>query len=118
MITLLEQAKTIDWALSQNPDVTDHRIFVRLNVELEVYVVTEYASKIQSFVREIEDKYWVTFKILNQEEMENSSALESMFANNTTSNINLGLKYRLHSLLDNQENVSSNNDSKCPVVTF
>ena len=118
MITLLEQAKTIDLALSQNPDVTDHRIFVRLNVELEVYVVTEYASKIKSFVSEIEDKYWVTFKILNQEEMENSSALESMFANNTTSHIDLGLKYRLHSLLDKQENVSSNNDSKCPVVTF
>jgi hypothetical protein len=122
MLTLFEEAQNIDLELAEFRKkrlISDYRIFINLNVEIEVYLITEHSDGLQSYFDGKEEKYWINFKPFTQDEIRNYPALENIFVDDQDSKIHLGLKYRFHSLLDSVEKISNNdNGSVCPVVNF
>jgi len=125
MLALLEKAHLINEKLSQSVEkknILDYRIFIELNIEIQVYIIvidkSIISEDITDITEELSTNYRITFEFFTEEEVQYDPALENIFIENADHKLDLGLKYRFHSLLDNQKNLSNNNSSSCPVVTF
>lgn len=121
MLTLFKEAQNLDLELAKLQEknlVSDYRIFINLNIEIEIYLISNKIDKLQSFFDSKQEKYWINFQHFTKDEISDYPALESIFLDEQDSKIHLGLKYRFHSFLDNLEKISNNNELKCPVVNF
>ena len=129
MLTLLHQADHINSKLAslrKDKAIIDYRVFLELNMEIDVYlVITDQSYKGSSAIQEIQQyfenlakAYRINLEIFTEDEVKDDPALENIFIDDNESKLDLGLKYRFHSLLETQNNLSNNNLSSCPVVTF
>ncbi|WP_377478335.1 MAG: hypothetical protein P2A85_07165 [Microcoleus anatoxicus] len=129
MLTLLHQADHINSklaSLKKDEEIIDYRVFLELNMEIDVYlVITEQSHKgspaiqeIQQYFGNLAKAYRINLEIFSEDEVKDDPALENIFIDDNESKLDLGLKYRFHSLLETQNNLSNNNLSICPVVTF
>ena len=119
MIKIIDVANQLNSELSKlkNIQLDDYRIFIRLNLELDVYIVTESQDLIKSLIEKYSD-FVITFKRFTKTEVDEYSYLSESFK--TESNIDFGLKYRFNSLLSKRPNTFYNIDKKfaVPIVTF
>lgn len=119
MIKIIDVAHQLNSELNnlKNIQLDDYRIFIRLNLELDVYIVTESQELIDALIEKYSD-FVVTFKRFSKEEIDEYSYLSESFK--TESNIDFGLKYRFNSLLSKRPNTFYNTDKKftIPIVTF
>lgn len=129
MLTLLHQAERINSKLAglqKDEEIIDYRVFLELNMEIDVYLVISVQSQkgspaiqeIQQYLENLAKAYRISWEIFDEDEVKEDPALENIFIDDNESKLDLGLKYRFHSLLETQNNLSNNNLSICPVVTF
>ncbi|MFN7523680.1 MAG: hypothetical protein ACK5RD_11120 [Aphanizomenon sp.] len=121
MLTLFKEAQNLDLELAKLQEknlVSDYRIFINLNIEIEIYLISNNIDKLQSFFDSKQEKYWINFQHFTKDEISDYPALESIFLDEQDSKIHLGLKYRFHSFLDKPEKISNDNDSVGPGVNF
>jgi cellulose biosynthesis protein BcsQ len=129
MLTLLHQAERINSKLAgleKDEEIIDYRVFLELNMEIDVYLVISVQSQkdspaiqeIQQYFENLAKAYRINWEIFDEDEVKEDPALENIFIDDNESKLDLGLKYRFHSLLETQNNLSNNNLSICPVVTF
>ncbi|WP_413670137.1 KGGVGR-motif variant AAA ATPase [Mucilaginibacter sp. Mucisp86] len=119
MIKILEVADKLNKELQSKKEVQleDYRIFIRLNLEIDVYIITTS----QSLISELETKYkdyYVNFKRFSNAEIQQYSYLSESFK--ASQPIDFGLKYRFNSLLDKKPNsfYEVNRKFPIPIVTF
>ncbi|MEI7584078.1 AAA family ATPase [Runella sp.] len=111
---ITEISQVLDKELKRS--ITDYKIFVRLNIELDVYIKAPKNSPIESILKPHTQGFKINVLVYDNEEVENDPFLEHIFTNNTEK-VNYGLKYRFHSLLDEVNTVQE--DRKLPpVITF
>ncbi|MFD2144333.1 AAA family ATPase [Mucilaginibacter antarcticus] len=119
MIKILEVAEKLkkDLELKKNVQLQDFRIFIRLNLEIDVYIVTESELLIKSLEKKYFD-YNVNFRQFQKSEIQQYSYLTESF--NDQNLIDYGLKYRFTSLLDKKPNTfyEVNRKFPIPVVAF
>lgn len=119
MIKILEISQQIATTLEllKNDLIEDYRIIVRLNLEIDVLIITS-DEKVLTELRNNFSSYKVTFKQIFKEELEEHLYLKNTFENNEQ--INLGLKYRFKSLLSKNPNALFKIHKKhtTPIVTF
>ena len=118
MLPIFSKITEISHALDKElkRSISDYKIFVRLNIELDIYIKAPQKSPIESIIKPHTQGFKINILVYDDEEVENDPFLEHIFTNNTEK-VNYGLKYRFHSLLDNVNTVQE--DKKLPpVVTF
>ena len=119
MIKILEVSQLISSELEEmkNKLIEDYRIIVRLNLELDVYIITSDEKIINTLCSDY-SKYKVTFKQILKEELEEHIYLQNTFQNKE--NINTGLKYRFNSLLNKNPSALFKFQKKhlTPILTF
>jgi cellulose biosynthesis protein BcsQ len=119
MIKILDISQQISSKLDslKHSQIEDYRIIVRLNLELDVLVITT-DEKVITTLRNEFSKYKVTFKQILKEDFEEHAYLKNTFQG--SENINLGLKYRFNSLLSKSPNSLFKVQKKhtTPIVTF
>jgi len=119
MIKILEISQLISSKLEtmKNNVIEDYRIVVRLNLELDVLIITSDENVIAKLRIEF-SKYKVTLKQILKEDFEEHLYLKNTFQN--TEIINLGLKYRFNSLLSKNPNSLFKVQKKhsTPIITF
>jgi cellulose biosynthesis protein BcsQ len=119
MIKIIDVAYQLNNELSKLKKIKldDFRIFIRLNLELDVYIITESQDLINSLIKKYSD-FVITFKRFSKNEVEEYSYLTESFK--TENKIDFGLKYRYNSLLNKRPNFFYNVDKKftIPIVTF
>lgn len=119
MIKILDISQQISSRLDslKNSQIEDYRIIVRLNLELDVIVITTDEKVITKLKNDF-SKYKVTFKQILKEDFEEHTYLKNTFQG--SEHINLGLKYRFNSLLSKSPNSLFKVQKKhtTPIVTF
>ncbi len=119
MIKIIDIAHQLNNELSKlkNIKLDDYRIFVRLNLEMDVFIVTESQELINSLISKYSD-FVINFRKFSKDEIGEYSYLSESFK--SESNIDFGLKYRFNSLLSKRPNTFYNIDKKftIPIVTF
>ena len=119
MIKILEIANRLNQELDlqRNIQIEDYRIFIRLNLEIDVYVITESKTFIEIKEKEYAE-YYVNFKQFSKGEIQEYSYLSQSFQNPQL--IDYGLKYRFNTLLDKKPNsfYEFNKTFPIPIVTF
>ena len=102
----------------------DFRILTRLNVELEIYIITKHKTELEQAFFELSENYWISFYYYTQEEKRDYSAIEFIFESSDV--VDYGLKYRFHSLLEDEKakTLRAENDAAKqerglpPIITF
>ncbi len=119
MIKILEVAENLDTELTlkKGVEIEDYRIFIRLNLEVDVYL----ATKSDEYLFELEERfsdYNINFKRTNEKDLEMYYPLKSTKEKNR--NIDFGIKYRFNSLLETQPNPYYEIEKKIeiPIITF
>lgn len=119
MIKILEISNQLVEKLDslKSKQIIDYKIIVRLNLELDVLIVSEDESILGQFKQEYSD-YRINFKIVSNEDVEEQLYLKNTFQSKES--IMLGLKYRFNSLLNNRHGklFKSEKTIKTPIVTF
>jgi cellulose biosynthesis protein BcsQ len=127
MLNLLNQVEQIKQLLSFRQDeglLSSYKIFVRLSVLIEVYIVTDNQNELKKELSDLFDKYRIRFYFYTEMQMEDSIAAKNIFEG--TEIVNYGLKYRFHSLLEDKisidlraktDKLKKENDLP-PVATF
>ncbi len=119
MIKILEISNQLVETLDslKSKQIIDYKIIVRLNLELDVLIVSEDESILEQFKQEYPD-YKINFKIVSNEDVEEQLYLKNTFQSKES--IILGLKYRFNSLLNNRHGklFKSEKTIKTPIVTF
>jgi len=125
MITIYSKIESIKTVLDKELDINilpnsnvpkeDYRIFVRLNIELDIYIKSSLNENILKKLEHITNGWKINILIYNTQEVENDPFLEHIFSENTNK-VDFGLKYRFHSLLDNQ--IFNKQEKLPPIVTF
>ncbi|GGD76099.1 hypothetical protein GCM10011514_45070 [Emticicia aquatilis] len=119
MIKILEISQLISSKLDllKNSVIEDYRIIVRLNLELDILIITSEKKVIEQLKSDF-SKYKVTFKQILKEDFEEHMYLKNTFQSNET--VNLGLKYRFNSLLSKSPNSLFKVQKKhsTPILTF
>lgn len=119
MIKILEISQQISSKLEllKNNLIVDYRIVVRLNLELDVLVITS-SEKVIADLRKDFSQYKIIFKQISKDEFDEHVYLKNTFQNNEP--INLGLKYRFNSLLSKNPSSLFKLQKKhtTPIVTF
>ncbi|MFN8354590.1 MAG: hypothetical protein U0Y10_09095 [Spirosomataceae bacterium] len=111
---ITEISQVLDKELKRS--ISDYKIFVRLNIELDIYIKAPQNSPIESIVKPYAKGFKINILVYDDEEVENDPFLEHIFTNNSEK-VNYGLKYRFHSLLDDVNTVQEGRKLP-PVVTF
>ncbi|TAE70626.1 MAG: hypothetical protein EAZ85_11640 [Bacteroidetes bacterium] len=104
MLNLLNKAKNIEMFLAEyknNQLIIDFKIFVRLSVIIEVYIITNEKTLLEEQLHNEFFEYKIRFLFYTELEKEDSIAISHIFETNEV--INYGLKYRFHSLLHAQQ---------------
>jgi len=119
MIKILEIASLLKKELEndKNQKIQDFKIFIRLNLEMDVYII----GGTHTYIKNIESKfkgYNISFKQILNEELSDYSYLEEQFK--SIDSIDYGLKYRFNTLLDKRPNSFYGFEKKftIPIVTF
>lgn len=119
MIKIIDIAYKLNTELNElkKNQLDDFRIFIRLNLELDVYIVTDSTVLLNILTKKYCD-YTINFKIFSRDQIEEYSFLSESF--NTQESIDFGLKYRFNSLLNKNPDSFFNVDEKftIPIVTF
>lgn len=97
-------------SLKSNGQITDFRIFLRINNDIDVFILTDD----NSFVQNIIDNENIRLTIINKNEFENDSYYRDIFETKKMLNISNGRR-RFVNLLDYSDNDYT---PPCPVVTF
>lgn len=119
MIKILNISELIARKLTQLKGILieDFRIVVRLNLELDVFILSDNLEIVDSLKNEFAD-FKVNFKQIFKEEFEEQPYLRNTF--NSDQVLNFGLKYRFNSLLGRPSNKlhSFSKKHSIPVITF
>jgi len=119
MIKILDISNKIAEKLDKlkSIQIEDYKIIVRLNLELDVLIVTENENIIKDFQQEFTN-FKIHFKQVHSEDIEDQSYLQNTFKSKDS--IILGLKYRFNSLLNNKGEKLYRTEKaiKTPIVTF
>ncbi|SHG56593.1 KGGVGR-motif variant AAA ATPase [Pedobacter caeni] len=119
MIKILEIANRLnkELKLSKNLQIEDYKILIRLNLEIDVYIVCNDDDFFKSKQKQYEG-YAVNFRKFSREEIEEYPYLSDSFKE--IESIDYGLKYRLNSLLNKGHNslYKFTKDFPVPIVTF
>ena len=115
MIKILDTAEKISKnldILKKDSKIKDFRIKVRLNANLDVFILAENEFNIQEMQEEYKE-FKVSFKPVTEDDLREYSYLKEIF--DIEEIIDLGLKYRFDSLMNKKE---INKKHKIPIVTF
>lgn len=120
MIKILEISENIAEeldTLKREDVISDYKIIVRLNLELDVLIASNHENIISRLQKEY-SKYRIKFKQVLLDEIEEQPYLKNTFQSKEA--INLGLKYRFNSLLNknNSKIFKPEKKIKAPIVTF
>lgn len=119
MIKILEVATLLKEELNKdkNQNIHDFKIYIRLNLEMDVYIIGGTSTYMQNLETKFKD-YNINFKQIQQENLSDYSYLDAEFKSNDS--IDYGLKYRFNTLLDKKPNSFYGFEKKfpIPIVTF
>ena len=119
MIKILEVATSLKEELDndKNKNIQDFKIFIRLNLEMDVYIIGGTSKYMQHLESKFKD-YNINFKQIQKENLADYSYLDAEFKSNDS--IDYGLKYRFNTLLDKKPNSFYGFEKKfpIPIVTF
>ncbi|NRF37595.1 KGGVGR-motif variant AAA ATPase [Pedobacter foliorum] len=115
MIKILHIANKLNQKLAVLKDkkLIDYKISIRLNFEIDVYVI-EADEKLKTDLAKEYNTENINFSFLTKEQLNNKTYLSEAFESGDS--IDYGLKYRFDSLLSRQSNVSKKFET--PIVTF
>jgi MinD-like ATPase involved in chromosome partitioning or flagellar assembly len=118
MVHFFHAIVEIDQILAKELDKTidDFKIFVRLNIELDIYIKSSENELIDKLLNEYTKMFRINILVYSQNEVVNDPFLESIFSRNTQ-RVNYGLKFRFQSLLKREE-AAIKDTSLPPIITF
>lgn len=119
MLILFSKIKELEKFLNQeiSKSIIDYKIFVRLNIELDVYIVKNIDSDIEQKLNLLVKDFKINILLYDKDDIDNDPFLGHTFTNNANK-VEYGLKYRFHSLLDQDNDIFKKEEALPPIVTF